>query len=108
MTASTTGRGCPATRAPIRHDEANSDAVFPSGARVFGRYARHARVPREEVRDGVRVLHPRYATVPGVGMYVTPWTLFHAARAAIDRLRAQGVDRLHSRKLRSFAEVAFQ
>jgi AMP nucleosidase len=27
---------------------------------------------------------------------------------AVELLRAQGVDQLHSRKLRSFAEVAFQ
>ncbi|HRW70989.1 MAG TPA: AMP nucleosidase, partial [Ottowia sp.] len=27
---------------------------------------------------------------------------------AIERLRENGLDRLHSRKLRSFAEVAFQ
>jgi AMP nucleosidase len=27
---------------------------------------------------------------------------------ALERLREQGIDRLHSRKLRSFAEVAFQ
>jgi AMP nucleosidase len=27
---------------------------------------------------------------------------------AVELLRAQGPDRLHSRKLRSFAEVAFQ
>jgi AMP nucleosidase len=27
---------------------------------------------------------------------------------ALDLLRAQGVDQIHSRKLRSFAEVAFQ
>ena len=27
---------------------------------------------------------------------------------AVERLRAGGIDRLHSRKLRSFAEVAFQ
>ncbi len=31
-----------------------------------------------------------------------------ATLAAIDILRAGGVQRLHSRKLRSFAEVAFQ
>jgi AMP nucleosidase len=27
---------------------------------------------------------------------------------AIELLRAEGIDQLHSRKLRSFAEVAFQ
>jgi AMP nucleosidase len=27
---------------------------------------------------------------------------------ALERLREQGTDKLHSRKLRSFAEVAFQ
>jgi len=65
---------------------------FPSTAGLFGRYARYARVPLEEVRNGVHVLHPRYANVPRIGMYMTPWTLYHAARRAIDGLLAQGGD----------------
>ena len=35
-----------------------------SRAGVFGEYAKHARAPREETRNGIRVLHPRYPLLP--------------------------------------------
>jgi len=79
----------------LRHYDVHSIVVapvplFPLRARMFGRYAGYARVPHEEVRKDVRVLHPRYLHLPGIGMYVAPWSLFHAARRAIDGLLAQG------------------
>jgi len=51
---------------------------FPSKAAWFGDWARHARVPGEEQRHGIRVLHPRYPVVPRVGMSVAPWLLYRA------------------------------
>ena len=82
-------------RQQLRHHPMQSIVIapvpwFPSRAGLFGRYARYARVPREECRNGVRVLHPRYLNLPTAGMYLAPWALFHAARRAIDSLLAQG------------------
>jgi len=84
-------------RQQLRHHAMQSIVVapvpwFPSRAGMFGRYARYARVPREEVRNGVRVLHPRYLNLPSVGMYLAPWSLFHAARRAVDALLERGDD----------------
>jgi teichuronic acid biosynthesis glycosyltransferase TuaC len=45
---------------------------FPFPQPRFGAYAEFARVPAEEVSDGVRVLHPRYPVVPKVGDAITP------------------------------------
>lgn len=82
-------------RQQLRHYDIESVVVapvpwFPCRARLFGRYARYARVPREEVRGDIRVLHPRYVHTPGIGMYFAPWSLFYAARRTIDDLLAEG------------------
>jgi glycosyltransferase involved in cell wall biosynthesis len=65
---------------------------FPSRNPRFGSYARFARAPREEVRDGVRVLHPRFPVIPGVGWYLTPYSLALAVRPTLERLIASGFD----------------
>jgi len=51
---------------------------FPSSAAMFGPYADFARVPARAERHGIRIEHPRYATIPKVGMRVQP-ALYHAA-----------------------------
>ena len=43
---------------------------FPSSNPRFGEYAVFAKTPREELRHGIDVTHPRYITVPKVGMSV--------------------------------------
>jgi len=65
---------------------------FPSRSPLFGRYAHHASVPHEEIRDGVRVLHPRYRHPPIMGMYSAPYALARAARPVIAQLIASGHD----------------
>ena len=78
----------------LRHLVAGGDAAstvvapvpwFPSVAPVFGDWARHARVPRQEVRHGLTVHHPRYPVIPRVGMSAAPWLLY---RATLPMLRA--------------------
>ncbi len=56
---------------------------FPSVDPRFGRYAALARVPREERRHGIQVVHPRYLSVPKVGMSVAPLLLAAGARTAV-------------------------
>jgi len=58
---------------------------FPSAAPWFGDWARHARAPGAEERNGLAVLHPRYPVLPRVGMALAPWLLF---RALLPVLRA--------------------
>jgi teichuronic acid biosynthesis glycosyltransferase TuaC len=60
---------------------------FPFSSDVFGRYALYAKVPREEVRSGLRINHPRYAVVPKLTMKLTPHSLFRAALPVLERLR---------------------
>jgi len=59
---------------------------FPSRNPRFGEYAIHARAPREETRNGIDVLHPRYPLLPKIGMTLAPFLLAGAVRPVIDRI----------------------
>src|SRR5215831_12559923 len=59
---------------------------FPSRNARFGEYAIHARAPREETRNGIDVLHPRYPLPPKVGMTLAPFLLAGAVSPIIDRI----------------------
>ena len=65
---------------------------FPSTAHRFGAYARYARTPRQEIRDGVHVYHPRYLTLPVVGMYSQPFALAQGAARTVGALLREGFD----------------
>jgi glycosyltransferase involved in cell wall biosynthesis len=65
---------------------------FPSTHPRFGDYARQARVPREEQRHGLRVAHPRYLTLPKIGMNVAPLLLAQAVKPTIARMLDEGYD----------------
>ncbi len=58
----------------------------------FGEYARVARTPLRESRNGFDVQHPRYFLPPKVGMNIAPFTLAIGARPAIQRLLDEGYD----------------
>ena len=65
---------------------------FPSSDPRWGDYARFAATPAREQRNGLDVLHPRYLLLPKVGMTTAPLTLALGARAAVQRLIAEGFD----------------
>jgi len=65
---------------------------FPARSARFGRYAVLAAAPREELRHGIDVLHPRYVAIPRVGMSLAPFLLASGARAAIRGLMRRGYD----------------
>ena len=65
---------------------------FPLRHERFGDYAKFARVPREEIRHGVKVTHPRYPVLPKVGMSIAPFLLAQAVKPAIARLIDEGYD----------------
>jgi teichuronic acid biosynthesis glycosyltransferase TuaC len=62
---------------------------FPSTDPRFGDWARNARAPHAEQRNGLTVLHPRYPTLPRVGMSVAPWLLFRAMLPLVRALHAR-------------------
>jgi glycosyltransferase involved in cell wall biosynthesis len=63
---------------------------FPAGLGGFGAWSRLARVPLVERRHGIVVHHPRYLSIPRIGMSVAPRLLAHAAMRAVGRLMRQG------------------
>ena len=58
----------------------------------YGRYAALARAPREERRHGIQVVHPRYLSVPKVGMSVAPLLLAAGAQTAVAGVTQRGYD----------------
>jgi len=64
---------------------------FPIDHPAFGRYAVFARTPRQEVRHGVEVWHPRFPVIPKIGSSWTPDLLFRSALSAVRRLQAAGL-----------------
>jgi teichuronic acid biosynthesis glycosyltransferase TuaC len=59
---------------------------FFSGNPRFGRYATFARVTREEQRYGIAVWHPRYPSVPKIGMSSAPILMSGALRRPLERV----------------------
>lgn len=59
---------------------------FPFRHHRFGEYARHARVPRVERRNGIAVVHPRYPVIPKVGMTIAPLLLSRAVAPTMERI----------------------
>ena len=58
----------------------------------WGAYATLAQTPARELRNGVDVVHPRYALPPKVGMTVAPFTLALACLPAVRRIIDEGFD----------------
>ena len=65
---------------------------LPLAARRFGRYSLFSRQPREEIRYGLHVDHPRYPQLPKIGMSVAPLALFSAVLPVLRRQLRQGQD----------------
>lgn len=57
-----------------------------------GAWSRHAQAARDETRDGLRILHPRYPLLPRVGMSVAPLGLYAGSIGAARRLQREGVE----------------
>ena len=65
---------------------------FPFGHPCFGRYGTHGRIPAEEERHGLRVLHPRYPLLPKMSMCAAPLLLAAAVRPVVEELLGEGYD----------------
>jgi glycosyltransferase involved in cell wall biosynthesis len=64
---------------------------FPFASPCFGRWSVAARAPRQEERYGITVLHPRYLSIPRVGMWCAPWLLYRASCRALANLQRAGM-----------------
>jgi glycosyltransferase involved in cell wall biosynthesis len=58
----------------------------------FKAYSQWAAVPEREERHGLIVAHPRYPTLPKVGMLLQPWLLYRALRHHVAGLLEAGSD----------------
>ena len=76
-----TGRATSVVMAPV--------PWFPMRSPRMGAWSRFAHAEREEVRNGLQVMHPRFASIPKVGMQVAPAMLYAAAKPAMRRLLAR-------------------
>lgn len=65
---------------------------FPFESRYFPAYSAYARAPRRESRHGLAIAHPRFVTVPKLGMTMAPWLLYAGALRAFEALRRSGED----------------
>ncbi|MBL4619000.1 MAG: glycosyltransferase [Marinicaulis sp.] len=63
---------------------------FPFSHKVFGQYARYARVPEKEIRHGIEILHPRYFIPPKIAMNYAPIALARVLRKTIRKLTFDG------------------
>lgn len=63
---------------------------FPFRSERFGAYAVFARAPQAERRFGIEIDHPRYLTIPKIGMTAAPFLLYASARRALAGLLHAG------------------
>ncbi|WP_426207674.1 glycosyltransferase family 4 protein [Massilia sp. TWP1-3-3] len=57
-----------------------------------GHYTEFRKVPASETRSGIAAQHPRYLTLPKIGMNIAPALLAAGARASVARLLDEGFD----------------
>ena len=63
---------------------------FPFRGERFGRYAAFAKAPRSETRFGIEIDHPRFLTIPKLGMAASPFLLYAGSRPAVARMLRAG------------------
>ena len=65
---------------------------FPLQSSLFGRYATFAKVPVRETRFGIEIAHPRFPTLPKVGMTLAPHLLYRWMQPVVEKMFAGGSD----------------
>lgn len=65
---------------------------FPFKGKWAGSYAKYARAPKQEVRHGLDVVHPRYPVLPKVGVGIAPTLLAWSMRPVIEKIIKDGYD----------------
>ncbi len=65
---------------------------FPVSARLFGKYAEFAKVPKLEERHGITIHHPRYPIIPKIGTNITPFFMYIFVKPYIAKLMREGLE----------------
>jgi len=65
---------------------------FPFRSKRFGRYGVLAGAPSAETRHGISIVHPRYPTIPRIGMTAAPALLAMATIGIVRRMIRGGFD----------------
>ena len=81
----------------LRHGRVQARVVAPvpwywSAQSSNKKYAAVAATPARELLNGIDVRHPRYLSIPKVGMTVAPFLLALAARSALRDVQREGFD----------------
>jgi teichuronic acid biosynthesis glycosyltransferase TuaC len=63
---------------------------FPTDHPRFGVWGRYAAAPTAETRHGIEVLHPRFPSIPKIGMSVAALLMYRAMVPVLRRLLAAG------------------
>ena len=63
---------------------------FPFRSQRLAEYSKYKDVPTTEVRNGIRIYHPRYLVIPKVGMLLTPFFLALSILLAVWKLKNNG------------------
>ncbi|MGN6514349.1 MAG: glycosyltransferase family 4 protein [Rhizomicrobium sp.] len=62
---------------------------FPSSAAMFGKYSSFGKAPLRESRNGLEVYHPRFLSIPKVGMSAAPQLLCRGSAGTMRRLERE-------------------
>lgn len=65
---------------------------FPFRSGQFGDYSKFAATPRQELRGGVDVYHPRYFVLPKIGMTMAPASIARSVLPVARRIIESGFD----------------
>jgi len=61
-------------------------AWFPFKSKLFGRYGTFAQAPDKEHRHGIDIYHPRFLTIPKLGMNMAPTLMYRGVCAFMQKL----------------------
>jgi teichuronic acid biosynthesis glycosyltransferase TuaC len=65
---------------------------FPLKQTAFGEYSKFARTPHFEVRNGIKVFHPRYFLPPKIGINIAPFALARSLISQARQIKENGFD----------------
>jgi teichuronic acid biosynthesis glycosyltransferase TuaC len=64
---------------------------FPFEGGVFGQYGEFAKIPKEEKRAGISIIHPRFPVIPKIGMNYGPQLMFWALKPVLAKILSERV-----------------
>lgn len=65
---------------------------YPLPQKLFSTYDVYAQVPNFEQRYGIDIIHPRYPSIPKIGMTIAPYLMYLALRPVIRKIIDNGFD----------------